>query len=77
MVLAWKTLYLVMSRNLRKIGVDCLTLGQYMQPTKRHLKVKEYLHPDKFQYWQELVGTLPEDRDGDEDCFQPVDREKP
>ncbi|GFN91488.1 lipoyl synthase, mitochondrial [Plakobranchus ocellatus] len=25
-----------------------------MQPTKRHLKVKEYIHPDKFQYWQEM-----------------------
>ena len=26
--------------ELREAGVDCLTLGQYMQPTKRHLKVK-------------------------------------
>jgi len=26
-------------RDLRSAGVDCLTLGQYMQPTKRHLKV--------------------------------------
>ena len=25
--------------DLRVVGVDCLTLGQYMQPTKRHLKV--------------------------------------
>lgn len=25
---------------LREADVDCLTLGQYMQPTKRHLKVK-------------------------------------
>ena len=25
--------------ELREVGVDCLTLGQYMQPTKRHLKV--------------------------------------
>ena len=25
--------------ELRGVGVDCLTLGQYMQPTKRHLKV--------------------------------------
>jgi len=28
--------------------VDCLTLGQYMQPTKRHLKVQEYVTPEKF-----------------------------
>lgn len=26
--------------ELREAGVDCLTLGQYMQPTKRHLKVR-------------------------------------
>ena len=26
--------------ELREAGVDCLTLGQYMQPTKRHLKVE-------------------------------------
>ncbi|XP_005093392.1 lipoyl synthase, mitochondrial [Aplysia californica] len=44
--------------DLRKIDVDCLTLGQYMQPTKRHLKVKEYVHPDKFQYWQEVGDKL-------------------
>ena len=31
--------------DLRGVGVDCLTLGQYMQPTKRHLKVhKATLH---------------------------------
>merc|ERR1711892_16950 len=29
--------------ELRAVGVDCLTLGQYMQPTKRHLKVQEYV----------------------------------
>lgn len=37
--------------DLRRIGVDCLTLGQYMQPTKRHLSVKEYLTPEKYDYW--------------------------
>ncbi|KAK3788984.1 hypothetical protein RRG08_039592 [Elysia crispata] len=45
-------------QDLRKIDVDCLTLGQYMQPTKRHLKVKEYVHPDKFQYWQEMGDKM-------------------
>jgi len=28
--------------DLREVGVDCLTLGQYMQPTRRHLKVQTY-----------------------------------
>jgi len=39
-------------KDLRDIGVDCLTLGQYMQPTKRHLKVKEYVSPSKFEHWE-------------------------
>ncbi|XP_067655506.1 lipoyl synthase, mitochondrial-like [Haliotis asinina] len=45
-------------KDLRKIGVECLTLGQYMQPTKRHLQVKEYVHPDKFKYWEEVGNKL-------------------
>lgn len=39
-------------KDLRSANVDCLTLGQYMQPTKRHLKVKEYLSPEKFDEWR-------------------------
>lgn len=38
--------------------MDCVTLGQYMQPTKRHLKVKEYVHPDKFKHWEEVGNKL-------------------
>ncbi|KAK2161850.1 hypothetical protein LSH36_108g00034 [Paralvinella palmiformis] len=44
--------------DLRKIGVDCLTLGQYMQPTKRHLSVKEYLTPEKYQYWASVGDKM-------------------
>lgn len=40
--------------DLRGAGVDCVTLGQYMQPTKRHLKVVEYVTPDKFQHWEKV-----------------------
>ncbi len=40
--------------DLRDAGVECLTLGQYMQPTKRHLKVQEYVTPDKFAHWEEV-----------------------
>lgn len=35
-------------------GVDALTLGQYMQPTKRHLLVKEWVTPEKFEKWREV-----------------------
>ncbi|XP_016369407.1 lipoyl synthase, mitochondrial [Sinocyclocheilus rhinocerous] len=41
-------------KELRDSGVDCLTLGQYMQPTKRHLKVEEYVTPEKFAYWEKV-----------------------
>lgn len=39
--------------DLRSVGVDCVTLGQYMQPTKRHLKVVEYVTPEKFKHWEQ------------------------
>lgn len=35
--------------DLRAIGVDVLTLGQYMQPTRNHLKVERYVPPEEFQ----------------------------
>ncbi|XP_066583642.1 lipoyl synthase 1, mitochondrial isoform X2 [Prorops nasuta] len=41
-------------KDLRNAGVDALTLGQYMQPTKRHLKVIEYITPGKFDYWKKV-----------------------
>ncbi|MCB0501273.1 MAG: lipoyl synthase [Bacteroidetes bacterium] len=35
-------------------GLDVLTLGQYLQPTKMHLAVAEYVHPDKFAHFKEV-----------------------
>ena len=31
------------------LGVDIFTMGQYLQPTKRHLKVVEFVTPEKFE----------------------------
>lgn len=45
-------------KDLREAGVDCVTLGQYMQPTKRHLKVFEYVTPAKFKHWEERGNQL-------------------
>ncbi|KAJ7526779.1 hypothetical protein O6H91_16G023000 [Diphasiastrum complanatum] len=39
--------------DLRMVGVDILTLGQYLQPTPLHLTVKEYVTPEKFTSWKE------------------------
>ncbi|BES96736.1 Lipoyl synthase [Nesidiocoris tenuis] len=40
-------------KDLKEADVDAVTLGQYMQPTKRHLKVVEYVTPEKFKHWEE------------------------
>lgn len=40
--------------DLRNAGVDVLTLGQYLQPTKQHLPVAEFVHPDRFARYKEL-----------------------
>ncbi|XP_029177020.1 lipoyl synthase, mitochondrial [Nylanderia fulva] len=45
-------------RDLRDAGVNALTLGQYMQPTKRHLKVIEYVTPEKFKAWENVGNRL-------------------
>jgi lipoic acid synthetase len=34
-------------------GLDILTLGQYLQPTKLHIEVAEFIHPDKFASYRE------------------------
>ncbi|HXA02660.1 MAG TPA: lipoyl synthase [Cytophagaceae bacterium] len=34
-------------------GLDILTLGQYLQPTKLHIEIAEFIHPDKFAMYKE------------------------
>lgn len=38
--------------DLRGVGVDILTLGQYLQPTKNHLPVDRFVHPDEFKRYE-------------------------
>lgn len=33
--------------------MDVVTFGQYMRPTKRHLKVERYVTPDEFELWRQ------------------------
>jgi lipoic acid synthetase len=40
--------------DLRKANVDVITLGQYLQPTKQHLPIVEYIHPEKFNRYKEI-----------------------
>jgi lipoic acid synthetase len=39
--------------DLRRSNVEILTLGQYLQPTRDHLPVAEYIHPDQFAKYKE------------------------
>ncbi|MFS0787663.1 lipoyl synthase [Shouchella sp. 1P09AA] len=41
--------------DLRANDVDILTIGQYLQPTKKHLKVIKYYHPDEFAELKEIA----------------------
>lgn len=40
-------------RDARSVGCDILTIGQYLQPTKQHLPVVRYVHPDEFKILKE------------------------
>ncbi|MBS3145466.1 lipoyl synthase [Candidatus Woesearchaeota archaeon] len=39
-------------KDLREIDVDLFTLGQYLRPSQRHLNVEEFIHPDKFKFFE-------------------------
>jgi lipoic acid synthetase len=45
-------------KDLRLAGVDFLTIGQYMRPTKRHMKVDSYIHPEKFEEYRKIGEQL-------------------
>jgi lipoic acid synthetase len=40
-------------KDLRKINCDIITLGQYLQPSKEHLPIDRYVHPDEFKMLKE------------------------
>jgi lipoic acid synthetase len=40
--------------DLRNVNVDVLTLGQYLQPTPKHLFVQDFITPEKFQFYKDL-----------------------
>jgi lipoic acid synthetase len=41
-------------RACKEAGVDIFTLGQYLQPTPVHLPVKEFVTPEKFDFWKKF-----------------------
>jgi len=48
-------------RDLREVGCDLVTMGQYLRPSKDHHPVVEYIHPNIFQAYQveaQFLGFL-------------------
>ncbi len=45
-------------RELAAQGTDILTLGQYLQPTREHLPVVRFVHPDEFAEYKRLGGQM-------------------
>jgi lipoyl synthase len=45
-------------KDLRLVGVNILTIGQYLQPTLKHLPVVEYIIPEKFNWFREIAERI-------------------
>ncbi|MEO6928964.1 MAG: lipoyl synthase, partial [Casimicrobiaceae bacterium] len=43
---------LAVMRDMRAHGIDMLTIGQYLQPTRDHIPVARYVHPDTFAMFE-------------------------
>ncbi|NEO39453.1 MAG: lipoyl synthase [Moorea sp. SIOASIH] len=44
--------------DLRQVDCDILTIGQYLQPTQKHLKIYEFITPNQFDTWKEYGESL-------------------
>ena len=44
--------------DLRSVDCDLVTFGQYLQPTKRHLKIERYYHPDEFNELKSIAYAM-------------------
>jgi lipoic acid synthetase len=45
-------------QDVRNANVDIITLGQYLQPTKKHLPVKEFISPEQFKKYEIFAKDL-------------------
>ena len=41
-------------RDVRSSGIDIMTFGQYLRPTKNHLPVKRFVEPEEFDEWKRV-----------------------
>ena len=45
-------------RDMRSVGIEIVTIGQYLQPSKKHLSIKRFVHPDEFKHWKKVAESL-------------------
>ena len=45
-------------KDLKSVGVSILTIGQYLQPTPKHLPVIEFISPNKFNWFREIAEQM-------------------
>ena len=45
-------------RDLRTIGVSILTMGQYLQPSSKHLPVMQYVSPESFDWFAKVAKQI-------------------
>ncbi|MGL4617567.1 MAG: lipoyl synthase, partial [Chroococcidiopsis sp.] len=45
-------------QDLRAVNCDILTLGQYLQPSQKHLKIDSFVSPEQFDAWREYGESL-------------------
>lgn len=41
--------------DLASVNVDIVTIGQYLQPTTKHLEIQEFITPEQFEYWRKTA----------------------
>src|SRR5581483_6578714 len=41
--------------DMRSAGVDFITIGQYLQPTRKHAPIDRFVHPDEFRAYEEIA----------------------
>ena len=44
--------------DLRNVGVDIVTLGQYLQPSKKHLPVNSFITPEEFKEYEVIAKEI-------------------
>ncbi|MEN9824472.1 MAG: lipoyl synthase [Pseudomonadota bacterium] len=45
-------------KDMREADVEIVTIGQYLQPSNKHLTIKRFVHPDEFKHWQQFAESI-------------------